>query len=845
MNIKAGASSLVRVCAFLPTSAADLSFKSDTLYLRDKESSKDKAYPGIKVVSPAYHYGFCSHFAQQIITQASKGYNCCFFNYGPDAKSKGQTLADKNGLVIRVMRQLVKVGHGVRATLLSVGPDNKIHDVFAAPGTCRKLNTDDKKNYCIDSRETRSITSEEDMLDAVGIIDEAYHARDAGDVQKAPVIIFWLEAIIQVNNDAGTIVSIQFVDLPSPDETATTASVKKYISTFRKKGADTPTPTAVTRLIKQPFATGGNTIWLAAHLGTQRTDYVRNVTCLDFCVLAVGIATPRAKKPLRSELMLKERLEDVLHYENCRSIRDVRKESIVSKDQQRIMNDLAWIKNAENVKEEKSQGPYVRLETIPEDHPYPYFEVLAPGSRVGLAIPFILRFTVFGTDPWRKQWVQVVLLRGLGIAHNHITVMWDKSRGKLVLCPFYGDTHLNNILVKGELDKRLLLSHGDIVALGTTTKYKVVMPKKYREEGPGGGAYDHYDADFQTLSKEVQRREDKINNRMFEGFDTDSSDDFLNTRKTFPIVEEAALGATYGAHRSTDESDFDQSSEEDIDDFINSVISRMDTSDKSDKNASKPLSCLVDEDVQSEVVETPAESPTSPSPSGSSSHQSPHYPFPSSPPAQQPLSQPNSQDISIPALTKKKHGRSKFGKKTKLFVTMHGDSLNKTMLMDNDATHAEFIARIEQKLSQRNLAIYYEEEDGDRVEVDDDDAVTMFLSRKEGEKFKVVAFPAELGGHRMARAFAPSQIVDASRQSAIDTHSTPSYPVDPTVDFTRYSSYSGSYSSAISYGGNGYGYGGYGGSPRGAAAYSSFRSYRSFQTGRRESNGSRRFSTEY
>eukprot|EP01064_Diplonema_japonicum_P016059 TRINITY_DN24083_c0_g1_i1.p1 TRINITY_DN24083_c0_g1~~TRINITY_DN24083_c0_g1_i1.p1 ORF type:complete len:815 (+),score=104.03 TRINITY_DN24083_c0_g1_i1:38-2482(+) len=814
MDIRAGASSLVRVCAFLPTSAADLSCKGDTLFIRNPGDGKEKSYPGVKIVCPADHKGFCANQASQIITQASKGYNCCYFTYGPNAKTRAATLTDKNGVAIRVMKQMVKMGKGVRVTILSVA--EKLGDVLAPPGTVRKMQIDDRRNYCMDERTTRTLRSDADIMDTLGLIEEACHAREGVDEKRKPAVVVWIEGIIAVNNDAGTIVSVQFVDLPSPDECATTSAVREYIRAFRKKGVEVPTPNPITKLIKQPFATGGNTIWVAAHLGTQQHDHVTNTACLDFCMLAVGISTPRAKKPLRSELMLKERIDEVQHYENSRSIRNVGKDSIVSKDQQRLMSDLSWIRNPDQAKDDVAKSPYVRIETIEEDHDYPYFEVLAPASRVGLAIPFILRFTVFGIDPWRKQWVQVVPLRGLGIAHNHATVMWDKRRGKLVLAPFYGDTHLNDILVRS--GQKLILQHNHVVSFGTSTRYRVVMPKPLRNDVVlVDQEYEHFDADFNTLSKGVQRKQDDVDGKTYDYATDSSEDEEYQTRKRFTGRLETTLGAAELEHRSEDDEDED----EDIDDFINSVISKLDASEKS----SKTLGIDADS-VRSDGTDSPTPSLGSDTPS------------PLASPINKGVPSPINKRERVTPPAKGGHGRSKFGNKTKLFVIMHGDNLNKTLLMDNNATHEEFIAKIEQKLNQKNLAIYYEEEDGDRVEVDDDDAVTMFLQRREGEKFKIITFPAELGGSRMARAFAPSQIVDSSRCS-IDTFSTPAYPVDPATELTRYSSYSGSYSSAISFGGGAY----YSNSYRNSSYRGSFRTSGQRNV-RRESVHGRRFSMQ-
>ena len=93
--------------------------------------------------------------------------------------------------------------------------------------------------------------------------------------------------------------------------------------------------------------------------------------------------------------------------------------------------------------------------------------------------------------------------------------------------------------------------------------------------------------------------------------------------------------------------------------------------------------------------------------------------------------------------------------KVKVFISMHGCPLLKSMLMSCDMDFDQFMQKIEQKLCEPDLRVYYEE-DGDKVEIDDDDSVALFFTRRhEGPdiKLKLIAFPAEIVNSRVARAF--------------------------------------------------------------------------------------------
>eukprot|EP01061_Rhynchopus_euleeides_P045669 TRINITY_DN8326_c0_g1_i1.p1 TRINITY_DN8326_c0_g1~~TRINITY_DN8326_c0_g1_i1.p1 ORF type:complete len:293 (+),score=95.04 TRINITY_DN8326_c0_g1_i1:279-1157(+) len=93
--------------------------------------------------------------------------------------------------------------------------------------------------------------------------------------------------------------------------------------------------------------------------------------------------------------------------------------------------------------------------------------------------------------------------------------------------------------------------------------------------------------------------------------------------------------------------------------------------------------------------------------------------------------------------------------KVKVFISMHGCPLLKSMLMSCDMDYDQFMHKVEQKLNEPDLRVYYDE-DGDKVEIDDNEAVEMFFSRRhEGPeiKLKLIAFPAEIVNSRAARAF--------------------------------------------------------------------------------------------
>eukprot|EP01059_Diplonema_ambulator_P010354 TRINITY_DN20355_c1_g1_i1.p1 TRINITY_DN20355_c1_g1~~TRINITY_DN20355_c1_g1_i1.p1 ORF type:complete len:325 (+),score=108.46 TRINITY_DN20355_c1_g1_i1:83-976(+) len=101
--------------------------------------------------------------------------------------------------------------------------------------------------------------------------------------------------------------------------------------------------------------------------------------------------------------------------------------------------------------------------------------------------------------------------------------------------------------------------------------------------------------------------------------------------------------------------------------------------------------------------------------------------------------------------------RDKVQGKVQVFISMHGCPLLKSMLMPRDASYDEFMEKVETKLSEVDLTLYYEDADGDKVEIDDEDSIALFFSQNEKEnKLKIIAFPAELVSTRMARAFANS-----------------------------------------------------------------------------------------
>ena len=94
--------------------------------------------------------------------------------------------------------------------------------------------------------------------------------------------------------------------------------------------------------------------------------------------------------------------------------------------------------------------------------------------------------------------------------------------------------------------------------------------------------------------------------------------------------------------------------------------------------------------------------------------------------------------------------------KVKVFVSMHGDPLLKSMLMPSDIEFEEFVRRIERKLDTQDLRIYYHE-GGDKVEVDDDDSVACFFAMVAHDaKMRLSVFPAEIISARPARSFMPA-----------------------------------------------------------------------------------------
>eukprot|EP01064_Diplonema_japonicum_P039258 TRINITY_DN9799_c0_g1_i1.p1 TRINITY_DN9799_c0_g1~~TRINITY_DN9799_c0_g1_i1.p1 ORF type:complete len:309 (+),score=56.64 TRINITY_DN9799_c0_g1_i1:84-1010(+) len=108
--------------------------------------------------------------------------------------------------------------------------------------------------------------------------------------------------------------------------------------------------------------------------------------------------------------------------------------------------------------------------------------------------------------------------------------------------------------------------------------------------------------------------------------------------------------------------------------------------------------------------------------------------------------------------------RDRIQGKTQVFISMHGCPLLKSMLMPRDSSYEDFLEKVETKLNEMDLTLYYEDTDGDKVEIDDDDSVTLFMSQNEKEgKLKIIAFPAELVSTRMARAFATSPGTLSSR----------------------------------------------------------------------------------
>eukprot|EP01060_Flectonema_neradi_P031703 TRINITY_DN4880_c1_g1_i1.p1 TRINITY_DN4880_c1_g1~~TRINITY_DN4880_c1_g1_i1.p1 ORF type:complete len:281 (+),score=62.25 TRINITY_DN4880_c1_g1_i1:58-900(+) len=91
--------------------------------------------------------------------------------------------------------------------------------------------------------------------------------------------------------------------------------------------------------------------------------------------------------------------------------------------------------------------------------------------------------------------------------------------------------------------------------------------------------------------------------------------------------------------------------------------------------------------------------------------------------------------------------------KVQIFVSMQGCPLLKSLLVAKDASFYEFMSKIEIKLNEQDLLIFYEDAEGDRIEIDDDESVAVFLEKTDGleSKVKLIAFPAEVVAARMGR----------------------------------------------------------------------------------------------
>ena len=110
-------------------------------------------------------------------------------------------------------------------------------------------------------------------------------------------------------------------------------------------------------------------------------------------------------------------------------------------------------------------------------------------------------------------------------------------------------------------------------------------------------------------------------------------------------------------------------------------------------------------------------------------------------------------DSDSEIVTAKKPPRMLCEGKVQIYVSMQGCPLLKSLLVIREASFYDFMSKIELKLNEQDLLIFYEDTEGDRIEIDDDESVAMFLERCEGSeaKIKLIAFPAEVVAARMGR----------------------------------------------------------------------------------------------
>ncbi|KAJ9448879.1 hypothetical protein DIPPA_12219 [Diplonema papillatum] len=734
---RGGASWNIRVSAFLPSETSDVYYNgTEVVYTHD--DGTESTYSSVKLFTVEDHKGFCGQHVEQLTKQAQKGYNCLLLTYGNHARSRVSTLIDQYGIVYRTARHFMRIARCVKVSILSVGT-NSIIDEFGNPNKSLHYLRDDVKNYVLDARVRRQLENEEQLMDTLGTLEETLQMRQHMKQKMLwPAVVVILEGVVQVTNtDAGTIVTTQLMDLPSPSTCQVSESFTKYIAAYRKEGIETTTSTPITQLIRQFFTLGGNTVFLAAHLSNHRRDRASNKATLDFCQQLDGISLPRARKPYRSESALKDRLVDIEYYE---SHHNPTRFSELNKT--RINDDLQWIRQQVGTKEKDAiqHAVYKRISDLEESHySEPYLRVISPEARAGLALVFSNKYTVFGRDPWRKKHVSVAFLKGIGLAADHASIMWDSTKSRLVLCSMFGDSHLNNRLM-GKAQKKILFNN-DTVTFGTNTKYKVVFPNHHHEDEEDDdvdSAYLSDDEEFAAFTTRI------VTTRVENQFGTCTTTVGWDPEKS--VAEDAEETEDTGNWGP------DEDMERQMNEFLASVISNDPM--KANPEINSFVDQILGEDAKGNKVQSETDKLLDDILNGRMLEEAAGV-GDSSPTAKQ-KGKRNRRDRGEKDTNlfdnEPSEADSSCLPKVRVFISMYGDNFLKFFMCPPDLEYDEFMERIEVKFGQAGLSVFYEDPQNDfeRVEIMDDYAVSAFFRRHEDENLRLYAFPAELSGTRLA-----------------------------------------------------------------------------------------------